>query len=220
MAESKSLKERNAWLIRAAMVGHILAFLCVATEPTKLLSFDRGKLVEHLEAAAVPSAAALGLIVIASLLLLGLFPPNWRDRLLHWRWSDPLPGARAFSKIGPRSGNVDMGRLRSEYGPFPRTGEKQNTLFYRIYRDHRDDPGVLDAHGRYLAVRDIGTITALMMISLPWLAWWASRDWLISLAYGVILFLVYALCVIASRNYSLRMVQNVLATASSVSESR
>lgn len=220
MAEGKSLKERNAWLIRAAMIGHVLAFLWVAAEPTKFSSVNRANLAERLEAVAAPSAAALGLIVVASLLLLGLIPPNWRDRLLHWRWNDPLPGSKAFSKIGPESGNVDMHRLRKKYGPFPRAGEKQNTLFYRIYRDHCDDLGVLDAHGRYLAARDIGTITALLTITLPWLAWWASGDGPVSLAYGVSLFVVYALCVIASKNYSLRMVQNVLKAASSASEFR
>ncbi|WPZ07577.1 hypothetical protein [Pelagerythrobacter marinus] len=220
MAEGKSLKERNAWLIRAAMIGHTLAFVWVAAEPTRLMSVDRANLAERLEAAAAPSTAALGLIVIASLLLLGLVPPNWRDRLIHWRWNDPLPGSRAFSKIGPESGNVDMRRLRKEYGPLPRAGEKQNTLFYRIYRDHRDDLGVLDAHGRYLAARDVGTITALLMIALPWLAWWASGDGPLSLAYGISLFAVYALCVVAAKNYSMRMVQNVLAAATSAPEIR
>lgn len=215
MAEGKSLKERNAWLIRAAMIGHILAFLWVAAEPTKLLSLNQANLADRLEAAAAPGAAALGLIVIASLLLLGLVPPNWRDRLLHWRWNDPLPGSRAFSEIGPECGKVDMRRLRKKYGPLPRAGERQNSLFYRIYRDHRDELGVLDAHGRYLAARDIGTITALLMIVLPWLSWWASGDGPVSIAYGVSLFVVYALCVVAAKNYSLRMVQNVLAVASS-----
>ena len=214
MAKSKSLKERNAWLVRAAMIGHILVFVWVAAEPAKLFSLDPGGLAERIESIVEPGTAALGLIVIASLLLLGLVPPNLRDRIMHWRWKDPLPGSRAFSKIGPCSGNVDMKRLRTEFGPLPRSGEKQNALFYRIYRDHRDDVGVLDAHGRYLAVRDIGTITALLVLFLPWFAWWASGEGVRALIYGAGLLVVYALCAIAARNYSLRMVQNVLAAAS------
>ncbi|GHA02300.1 hypothetical protein GCM10011617_24010 [Novosphingobium arvoryzae] len=74
---------------------------------------------------------------------------------------------------------------------------------------------MLDAHGRYLAARDIGTITALVMIPLPGLAWWASDNGERALVYGLVLILVYALCVIAAKNYSWRMVQHVLALASS-----
>lgn len=215
MAEGKSLKEQNAWLIRAAMICHVLAFVWVTAEPTKLLSADRATLAKQLETFAAPGTAGLGLIVIASLLLLGFVPPKWRDRLMHWRWKDPLPGSRAFSKIGPASGNVDMRKLRTEFGALPRAGDKQNALFYRIYRNHREEVGVLDAHGRYLAARDIGTITALLTVTLPWLALWATEDCIKSAIYGACLFVTYALCVIAAKNYSLRMVQNVLAAASS-----
>ena len=74
---------------------------------------------------------------------------------------------------------------------------------------------MLDAHGRYLAARDIGTITALLTVTLPWLALWATEDWVKSAIYGSCLFVTYAFCVIAAKNYSLRMVQNVLAAASS-----
>lgn len=215
MAEGKSLKEQNAWLIRAAMIGHILAFVWIAAEPLRLLSMDGRAFAARLEAAAAPGTAALGLIVIASLLLLGMVKPNWRDRIMHWRWRDPLPGCRAFTQVGPTSSHVDMAALEATYGPLPTSGADQNRLFYRIYRDHRDDVGVLDAHGRYLAARDIGTITALVMLFLPWLAWWASGDAGRSFAYGLALVAVYALCVVATKNYSWRMVQHVLALASS-----
>ncbi|WP_421875985.1 hypothetical protein [Pacificispira sp.] len=215
MTERKSLKEQNAWLIRAAMICHVLAYIWVTVEPMKLLSVGRTSLAKQLETFAAPGTVGLGIIVIASLLLLGFVPPKWRDRLMHWRWKDPLPGSRAFSKIGPESGNVNMRKLRRELGVFPRAGDKQNALFYRIYRNHQEEVGVRDAHGRYLAARDIGTITALMSVTLPWLACWATEDYVKSAIYGVCLLVVFALCVIAAKNYSLRMVQNVLAAASS-----
>lgn len=98
------------------MICHVLAFVWVTAEPTKLLSADRSTLAKRLETFATPGTAGLGLIVIASLLLLGFVPPKWRDRLMHWRWKDPLPGSRA----GPASGNVDMRKLRTELGAFSR----------------------------------------------------------------------------------------------------
>jgi hypothetical protein len=215
MTDGKSPKEQNAGLIRAAMIGHILAFAWIAAEPMRLFSMDGSVLTARLETVATPGTAALGLIVVATLLLLGLINPVWRDRIMHWRWRNPLPGCRAFTSVGPISSNVCMRVLETEYGPLPSKGIEQNQLFYRIYREFREDVGVLDAHRRYLAVRDIGTITALLMVPLPWLAWWASGNIASAVAYSVALIMIYILCVTAARNYSWRMVQNVLALASS-----
>jgi hypothetical protein len=220
MADGKSLKEQNANLIRAGMVGHMLAFAWIAADPLKLVSVGSGTLADKLEHVAAPGTAALGLIVIASLLLLGLINPNWRDRIMHWRWHNPLPGSRAFSVVGPSSAHVDMGVLGLRHGPFPTDGREQNQLFYKVYRDYRDDVGVRDAHGRYLAARDIGTITFVLMLVLPWLAWWANGNLARSAAYALGLFAVYAACVVAAKNYSWRMVQHVLALASSKRGSR
>jgi hypothetical protein len=217
MADGKSLKEQNAGLIRATMIGHIVAFAWIVVEPLHLLSMNGGTFVARLETAAGPGTAAFGLIVVISLLLLGLINPNWRDRIMHWRWHDPLPGCRAFTSIGPNSSHVNMTILEAQYGPLPTAGREQNQLFYRIYREFREDVGVRDAHGRYLAVRDVGTITALVMVPLPWFAWWASGNVVSGIVYGVTLFLLYVLCVIAAKNYSWRMVQHVLALASSKS---
>jgi hypothetical protein len=214
MAEGKTLKEKNAGLIRAAMIGHVVAFAWIAAEPLRLLRMDGPTLASRLEAAAAPGTAALGLILVASLILLGMLNPNWRDRLIHWRWRDPLPGCRAFTEVGPASSHVDMDRLPAKFGPLPTDGAEQNRLFYRIYRDYRDDVGVMDAHRRYLAARDIGTITALVMLVLPWLAWWASGNVARALFYGLALVVVYGLSALAARNYGLRMVQHVLALAS------
>jgi hypothetical protein len=214
MAEGKTLKEQNAWLIRAAMIGHMAAFGLIAGQPLRLMRLDGPSLAGRLEALAAPGTAALGLIVIASLILLGAINPDWRDRLVLWRWHNPLPGCRAFTQIGPKCSHVDMDRLAGEFGPLPTNSEEQNRLFYKIYRTHRDEVGVLDAHGRYLAARDISTITALLMLVLPWLAWWSSGNEGHAIIYGLALLAVYGFCALAAQNYSLRMVQHVLALAS------
>lgn len=218
MAEGKSLKEQNAWLIRAVMIGHFVAFAWVTANPLHLPSLSQPALLAKLEAAAAPGTAALGLIVIASLLLLGMIPPPWRDRLIHRRWTDPLPGCRAFSEVGPKSSHVDMRALEAAIGPLPEAGSDQNKLFFKLYRSYRDDIGVLDAHGRYLAARDCGTITAILMVTLPWLALWATGNIGRSAIYGLALIGSYLLFSIAAKNYSWRMVQHVLGLSSSARE--
>lgn len=215
MSDSKSLKEQNAWLIRAAMIAHIVAFAWIAAEPLKLLSMSARGVAEKLEALALPGSASLGIIVIASLLLLGMIPPDWRDRIIHLKWRHPLPGCRAFTKIGPNSSHVDMQALIAKFGPLPTDPSNQNKLFYKIYRSVRDDVGVCDAHRRYLAARDIGTITAILVLPLPVLVVFVTHNGSRSFAYAMLLFMTYIFCALAAKNYSWRMVQHVLALNSS-----
>lgn len=211
MAETKSLKEQNAWLIRAAMIAHVVAFAWIALEPAKLVEAGPVQLTAKLESMAVPGSASLGLIVIASLVLLGLVPPNWRDRLIHLRWAHPLPGSRAFTQVGPTSSHVDMDALSAKLGTLPTDPGQQNRLFYRIYKPLRDDVGVCDPHRRYLAARDIGTITALLVVPLPLLAVLINNNAARSGTYATCLLLAYLCCAVAAKNYGWRMVQHVLA---------
>ncbi|MCU6453221.1 hypothetical protein LPN01_03930 [Sphingomonas sp. A2-49] len=211
MAETKSLKEQNAWLIRAAMIAHIIAFVWIALEPGKLFKAGSVELGKRLEGLALPGSASLGIIVIASLLLLGLIPPDWRDRIIHLRWYNPLPGCRAFSVIGPKSSHVDMQALTARIGLLPNDPAAQNRLFYRLYKPLRDDIGVCDAHRRYLAARDIGTISALLVMPLPIMTMIVTHNAARSGWYGVLLLLTYLFSALAAKNYSYRMVQHVLA---------
>jgi hypothetical protein len=211
MSEGKTLKEQNAWLIRATMIAHIAAFAWIALEPRKVLSSTAAELVNKLEAMALPGSASFGLIVIASLLLLGLIPSDLRDRLIHLRARHPLPGCRAFTEVGPKSSHVDMKALSTLSGPLPTDPVDQNALFYRIYKPLRDDVGVCDAHRRYLAARDIGTITLLLAVPLPIFAFVITNNAERSAVYGASLLATYFLCAIAAKNYSWRMVQHVLA---------
>ena len=211
MAETKSLKEQNAWLIRAAMIAHIAAFAWIALEPGKLIKFGSVDIANKLETIAIPGSASLGLIVIASLLLLGLIPPLWRDRIIHLRWKHPLPGSRAFTEVGPQSNHIDMKRLSANLGGLPTAPAEQNQIFYRLYSPLRDDVGVCDAHRRYLAARDIGTISFILIIPLPILSIIATNNFQRAFFYSLSLLIIYFLCCLSAKNYSWRMVQHVLA---------
>lgn len=213
MADGKTLKEQNAWLIRAIMILHMLAFTWITLKPIALLSQQPAAALAKVEAAALPGTVTLGLIAIASLLLLGLVPPNWRDSLIHWRWSQPLPGARAFTVIGPRSSRIDMAALETRFGPLPSDRSQQDSLFYKIYRQFRDEDGVLDAHKSYLATRDVGTINAILMIPLPVMTLVITGDLARSAVYFGALVAAYIACAVSAQNYATRMVQNVLALA-------
>ncbi|WP_342724181.1 hypothetical protein AAFG07_34665 [Bradyrhizobium sp. B097] len=214
MSAAKSLKEQNAWLIRTALVVHAVAFAYVVFQPFPIVQFVEPELTRKLQAFLAPGSISLGLIALTRLVLLGLIPPQLRDRLIHWRWSNPLPGARAFTKIGPSDSRVDMSKLQKEYGALPIDPAQQDRLFYSIYRKHANDVGVLDAHKSYLAARDIGTINFLLMILLLPVAAWFAQDGKTLAIYGVFLVLAYTLMCLAAKAYGMRLVQNSLAVAS------
>lgn len=214
MAADKSLKEQNAWLVRAAIIVHLFVFSWIALEPIKLVTLSQKQLLDKIQEAAVPGSISLAVIILTNMVLLGLVPPNLRDRLVHLKWDNPLPGARAFSRIGPRCGRVDLATVAAKFGPLPDEPADQDRLFYRIYREHRDEVGVLDAHRSYLATRDIATINIIIFMTAPWFAWWLAGDARRAGAYALGLFVSYLLFSIAAKNYAHRMVQNVLACAS------
>ena len=177
MTGQTSLKAQNAWLIRAVLGIHILVFAYVAFEPIVLTQLGAPKALERVKAVLFPGSLSLAVIVLAKLILLGLVPALWRDRLIHWRWNHPLPGSRAFSKFGRADPRVDLVRLGAAYGTLPTDCGEQGRLFYKIYSAYSNMVGVQDAHRSYLAARDIGMINLILFILLPGFAWWATGRW-------------------------------------------
>ena len=215
MPADKTLKEQNAWLVRAVVVVHLLVFSWIALEPIRLVTLSHEQLLAKVQESLVPGSIALAVIILTKMVLLGLVPPNVRDRLVHLKWTNPLPGAAAFTRIGPGCSRVDLAAVDSKFGPLPEDPSEQDRLFYRIYREHRDEIGVLDAHRSYLATRDIATINVLLLIPAPLLAWWMTGNGGRAALYALGLLVAYLLFAVAAKNYAERMVQNVLACASS-----
>ncbi len=214
MTTGKSLKEQNAWLIRAVLVLHALAFAYVVVQPLPLADVSLAGLGEKAQHYLAPGSISLALIALTRLILLGLVPAQMRDRLIHWRWSHPLPGSRAFSKIGPADQRVDMQKLATTYGKLPSDPDEQGRLFYGIYKSHANDVGVLDAHKSYLAARDIGTINLILFVLLAPLAYFFTADHVRWGIYAGALLAAYVLMCIAAQVYASRLVQNSLAVAS------
>ncbi len=213
--QPQSLKAQNAWLIRAALVLHAVAFAWIAFEPIVLAQLTRADALEKIKAALAPGSLSLAIIVLAKLVLLGLVPARLRDRLIHCRWRHPLPGSRAFTKLGPADARVDITALERTYGPLPAAPGEQGRLFYRIYRAYANEVGVLDAHKSYLAARDIGIVNLILFVLLPGFAWWATDNGARVVVYAAALFAFYLIMAIAAQIYAGRFVENVLATASS-----
>jgi hypothetical protein len=200
------LKAQNAWWLGLFVTVNVAAYasVAVARELT-------GASVENfwhrfsLERGLFAVSFAL-----ATVILNGFLGDLGKARVVFWRWSNPLPGSRAFSVVVPTDPRIDAARLRSRVGPFPRRPNDQNAAWYRLYRAHADKVTVLEAHRAYLLTRDMTGLAALFAIGFSVGAFVAVSGWRLPTVYSAALAAQYLIVATSARNYGNRFVANVL----------
>lgn len=148
-----------------------------------------------------------------SLILGGLLPHIWKERLVHMKWSDPLPGSRAFSKYAVDDSRIDFQSLAKKFGPSPEAPGAQNSHFYKIYRTCRDEAAVAGTHKSYLLFRDLCFDTLLLTIvatvfSIILAVGFAKTSMVLLSGLGLT-----AIFSLLANNYARRFVCNALANA-------
>jgi hypothetical protein len=201
----KSLKENNRKKLVLYAIMHFVVFACVLND--SFHAFEWGTVVKAL----ITSAAANGAIALAQILFSGLISDEIKASLVFWRIKNPLPGTQAFSSIAKSDPRIDLVRLKKRYGAFPNDPKEQNLLWYRIYRQHKDEMPVLDAHGDFLLTREMTCMSIAFFIILPLLGLAQGLHWWLVLPYAGGLFLIYLVTATAGRHYGRRLVANVLA---------
>ena len=156
---TKSLKETYRWHLRSFVAFNAMVFLAFFAGED-ILSAIRS--LQFLALATPNTALALAL-PLATLLLEGIVPAQWKAVLVYWRVNDPLPGTAAFTKHGRRDTRVDMKALERKYGPLPDDPAEQNQLWYKILKVVEDRPSVADAHRSFLLPRDLVGISFLLV---------------------------------------------------------
>ena len=151
---------------------------------------------------------------LGTFILSGLLPADAKDRLVYWRYRDPLPGSWAFSKHLPRESRADPDRLIERWGQLPHDPSEQNRLWYKIYRSVDSELRVHESHRAWLRSRDLTGYTALFLffLGIPAIVMDSTRD--VVVWYLVALLAQYLLVMMAARNYGIRFVRTVLAVAS------
>ncbi|WP_369719774.1 hypothetical protein AB8Z38_21200 [Bradyrhizobium sp. LLZ17] len=203
---SQKLKEQNRrqlWLIIAA---NAVGFYGACQWSTFELSGIK---------AALTGAANLlpvGLTVVVTTIANGLLNSATKERLVFLRWSDVLPGHRAFSVHAQADPRVDFTRLQRACGnKVPSDPKDQNSLWYRFYLEVQDVPAVMQVHRDYLLLRDYTGLAALFLIGFGIAALFLVAPWK---AIGVYLgILLFQLIVVrhAAATYGVRFVCTVLA---------
>ncbi|MEM8575659.1 MAG: hypothetical protein AAGF48_13610 [Pseudomonadota bacterium] len=226
-AQGNSLKERNAWAVRAFILLHALAFVAVLYADAALLAYkglngsfestELGELARLIGPVLSMLAVGSFMLLVVQSLLSGI-SANFgevRDALIHWRWPSPLPGRRAFTAIGSSSSRVDMDEIERRFGQLPTDPCQQNELFTKVYRSVKDETGVLDSHRQYLLMREIAVVTLFCALSLPWIVAALNNDPVQAWTYAGVLLLQFFAFALAAQGHNRRLVENVLVEASS-----
>lgn len=153
--------------------------------------------------------AGLGFVLVG--VLNSQLSPDTKARIIFARYRNPLPGARAFTELGPADPRVDMAKLEQKLGPLPIEPVEQNRTWYGLYRSIRDEATVLGIHRDYLFYRDYGSAAVIMLFLLSAGALCFADHWQPIALYAVLLVIQAALAVRAARDRGRRFVTTVLA---------
>lgn len=153
------------------------------------------------------------LVVIVGILN-ALFSARCKARLVFTRWSNPLPGCRAFSELAKTDSRIDIDKLREKVGHFPKSPAKQNALWYSIYKSMENDEAIRSVHKSFLLTRDYAVLGAMFLPILGTLAFVQFHSFTMALIYVGSLVLQFALVIRAARVYGNGFVTSVLARKS------
>jgi hypothetical protein len=156
-------------------------------------------------------------VLIVPLLLFvlnGIVSSDIKAVLSFWRFKNPLPACRAFSFYADKDDRIDKNFLTSKFGKLPSLPKEQNSLWYKIYKMHQENPVVKKSHKDFLLARDIASVAFLFFIvggvSILFLTAEAVK-WI----YIIYLFIQFIIFAIVAQNHGKRFVCNALAIETS-----
>ncbi len=206
---AKSLKDQNIGRLLAVVVGNCVVFMLFA----HAADFSSAPVYEQatkLIGQFVPAALAASLLAILN----GLLGPQTKARLVFWRWSDPLPGSRAFSVHANQDARINVSALKRKIGKWPKNPREQNSAWYGLYRTVESDPAVTTGHREFLFARDYAGLSALFVVVIGALATYQFHDLRRTGVYIAILAAQYLIVRYVAAQYGKRFVTTVLALKS------
>lgn len=205
---TKTLKDQNSKLIWVFFSFNVVLFYIlgltqiVTISNTDIESFIKGKGVWVL------------VVPLILFVLNGLVSSNFKAILSFWRFKNPLPACRAFSKYVDKDDRIDKNYLISKFGSFPDSPKEQNSLWYKIYKKHQENTVVKKSHKDFLLARDITSIAFIILIIFGSYIFFLTKEpfrWL----YILYLIAQYITFVIVAQNHGKRFVCNALAIETS-----
>ena len=206
-----SLKEANRPSILLVIFANLVVFF-VAVKTGSIVSEGLTALVRDWQ-----DALPVGGAVLLTALLNGLLSRDNKARVVFWRWHHSLPSREAFSRHAKTEQRVDLEALENRLGELPDDPAGESALWYKIYRQHRDDPAITQVHRDFLLMRDWCGLSFLFFIVLGITGFFFIEPQTVAWVYVALLAAQYVLTMVAARNYGISLVRNVLALESGAS---
>lgn len=152
---AKSLKSANfLWLCSIVTFDVVVLAVIVFPDVVGSISASNITLARSISSVLLP---------VVPLLLTNTVPQLMKARLVFWRWSNPNPGARAFSKYVHDDDRINVDKLREHVGAFPSDPKEQNSFWYVLYKRVENEVAVSDAHKAFLLYRDMASLSVLLL---------------------------------------------------------
>lgn len=205
---TKTLKEQNAKLIWVFFSFNVVSFYIIGL--SQIIDFS------ELEIKSFITVRGVWVLIVPLLLFVlnGIVSSDIKAVLSFWRFKNPLPACRAFSFYADKDDRIDKNFLTSKFGQLPSLPKEQNSLWYKIYKKHQENPVVKKSHKDFLLARDITSVAFLFFIvggiSILFLTAEAVK-WI----YIIYLFIQFLIFAIVAQNHGKRFVCNALAIETS-----
>jgi hypothetical protein len=203
-----SLKGANNITLLGACLANIAVYLGLFFGDAALFSAALENFPKW--TAMIPASSILLVVGVLNALL----SATCKAQLVFTRYSNPLPGCRAFSELAKTDARIDLASLKASIGKFPVAPKKQNALWYSVYRTMEDEPSVRQAHRSYLLARDYAVFALFFLIILGPLSFLQFPSSTIALSYTGLLIVQLLLAGRAARVNGIRFVTTVLARKS------
>jgi len=204
------LKAKNLWWLRIFVGVNVAVFLSISV--SKQLTAAS---IDHFwERVSAKDSLLAVCFLLATIVLNGVLGDLGKARLVFWRWTNPLPGCRAFSVAMVTDPRIDPARLRVRLGHVPTEPKEQNAAWYRLYKARADSQTIREAHRVYLLTRDMAALAGLFTLGFSIGAFATVTGWKPATLYCGALLAQYLIVATAARNYGNRFVANVLAEES------
>ena len=200
-----SLKKSNNLALVSVIVANVAMFYAVV-QSDSIRAQDWVGLARQMDKA-LP--AAFGLVLIG--IINGLLTADMKSRIVFMRWSNPLPGCRAFTRYAAADPRIDVAAIKQVHGPLPVDPREQNALWYRMYKSVETEPAVSQIHRAFLFARDYTGLALMMLVVLGAAGSIQIPSMATALAYVAALLVQFVLAGLAARNYGRRFVTTVLA---------
>ena len=204
----EALKDQNIPRLLAIMTGNVALYL-VFLPAGPFADASYGQIAKYV-AQFAPAALTIALLTIVN----GLLGPLAKARLVFWRWTDPLPGSRAFSVHAKHDPRINLQALKQKVGKWPKNAREQNSIWYGLYRTVQSDPSVSSGHREFLFARDYAGLSAVFLLFLGALATYQFHDVRRLAAYVAVLATQYLIVRYVAAKYGERFVTTVLALKS------